>query len=310
MEADFSIHSYGFRPNRSTYDAIATIYNRLVGNGWTYQWIIEGDIASYFDAIPHQQFMQAVKRREADKDIRDVLWKFLRAGVLEQGERKETLTGTPQGGIVSPLAANIYLDQLDKYMESHYLHLSQRQRSQRRQQGKANFLYVRYADDFVVLCNGTKADALAMKQELGGLLSGMGLTLSEEKTKVTHITEGFTFLGYRIVRTMGGSGKMVPKVLIPESTIQRFRHKARAILAPSTTNESVKAKIDAANRLIRGWCQYYRVTSSPQDPFSHLRRELFWAMAHWLGRKYQISMPEVMRRYESATHSAPKQYNW
>ena len=71
-EADFSIHSYGFRPNRSTYDAIATIYNRLVGNGWTYQWIIEGDIASYFDAIPHQQFMQAVKRRTADKDIRDV----------------------------------------------------------------------------------------------------------------------------------------------------------------------------------------------------------------------------------------------
>ena len=84
MGSRFSIHLYGFRPNRSTYDAIATIYNRLVGNGWTYQWIIEGDIASYFDAIPHQQFMQAVKRRTADKDIRDVLWKFLRAGVLEQ----------------------------------------------------------------------------------------------------------------------------------------------------------------------------------------------------------------------------------
>jgi len=157
-----------------------------------------------------------VKKRVADRDIRDLLWKFLRAGVMHRGNVEDTLTGTPQGGIVSPLLANIYLHTLDKYMESRYLKLSEGQRRQRRAQGKGNYLYVRYADDFVVLCNGTKAEALAMKEELKELLSTLGLTLSEEKTKVTHITEGFTFLGYRVIRSIGTKGKMIPKVLIPE----------------------------------------------------------------------------------------------
>ena len=100
----------------------------------------------------------------------------------------ETLTGTPQGGIVSPLLANIYLHELDRYMESKYLKLSYGKRDQRRRQGKGNYLYTRYADDFIVLCNGTKADAHNMKEELKTLLHTMGLTLSEDKTKITHIT--------------------------------------------------------------------------------------------------------------------------
>ena len=296
-EADFSIHSYGFRPNRSTYDAISYICNQLVGNGSSYQWIIEGDIASYFDTIPHRRLIKAVNKRVADREIRALLWKFLRAGVMEQGRHSETLTGTPQGGLVSPLLANIYLHELDRYMESNYLNLSKWKRRQRRGAGKGNFLYTRYADDFVVLCNGTRADAQHMKEELGELLTTMGLQLSEEKTKITHITEGFTFLGYRIIRSTGRSGKMVPKVLIPESAIQRFRHKMREILAPSTTRESVRARIDAQNRLTRGWCQDYRKTSAPSKVFSALSHELFWAMAHWLGRKYKSNMPSVMQRF-------------
>jgi RNA-directed DNA polymerase len=146
-EADFSTHSYGFRPNRSTYDAIASLGNRLASFGAeSYQWVIEGDISSYFDAIPHRKLMKAVKKRVADRAIRDLLWKFLRAGVMEYGQRKDTLTGTPQGGIVSPLAANIYLHALDKYMESTYLHLTPYQRRKRRIQGQGNVLYARYAD--------------------------------------------------------------------------------------------------------------------------------------------------------------------
>jgi len=108
-EADFSLRSYGFRPNRSTYDAIAYLNSQLTGiSGAGYQWVIEGDIASYFDTIPQRRFMKAVKKRVADRDLRALLWKFLRAGVLEHGHTRATLTGTPQGGIVSPLAANIY----------------------------------------------------------------------------------------------------------------------------------------------------------------------------------------------------------
>jgi RNA-directed DNA polymerase len=145
-EADFSRHSYGFRPNRGTYDAIAYIGNHLTGNGSSYQWVIEGDIASYFDTIPHKKLIKAVKKRVADRDIRDLLWTFLRAGVMYRREVQETITGTPQGGIVSPLLANIYLHELDRYMESNYLSLSENDRRRRRYQGKSNFLYVRYAD--------------------------------------------------------------------------------------------------------------------------------------------------------------------
>jgi RNA-directed DNA polymerase len=188
-ESDFSIHSYGFRPNRSTYDTMTYIGKRLTGDsGRSYQWVIEGDIASYFDTIPHRRLIKAVKKRVADRDIKDLIWKFLRAGVMYRGKFEETLTGTPQGGIVSPLLANIYLDQLDKYMESNLLKLTAYQRARRRAQGKGNCLYARYADDFVVLCNGTKAEALRLKEELTCVLKEWGLTLSEEKTKVTHIT--------------------------------------------------------------------------------------------------------------------------
>ena len=100
-EADFSNRSYGFRPNRSTYDAIAYLSNRLAGQGWMYQWVIEGDITSYFDTIPHRRLIKAVKKRVADKEIHNLLWKFLQAGVLEQDAFMETLAGTPQGGIAT-----------------------------------------------------------------------------------------------------------------------------------------------------------------------------------------------------------------
>jgi RNA-directed DNA polymerase len=177
-EADFSQRSYGFRPNRSTYDAISYLSTRLASyTANTYQWVIEGDISSYFDTIPHRRLIKGIKKRVADRDIRDLVWKFLRAGVMYRDDYKETLTGTPQGGIISPLLANIYLHELDRYMESKYLNISQWLRTQRRKQGKGNYLYVRYADDFVVLCNGTKADAQTMKEELRGLLNNMGLKL-------------------------------------------------------------------------------------------------------------------------------------
>jgi 5-methylcytosine-specific restriction endonuclease McrA len=151
--------------------------------------------------------------------------------------------------------------------------------------------------DFIVLCNGRKEEALQMKEELKTVLDQMGLTLSGEKTKVTHITEGFDFLGYRIIRSIGTKGKMIPKVLIPERVIKRFCHQVRRIFAPGSQNESAKAKILAANRFIRGWCEYYRCTNSPGVVFNKLRPEVFWSTAHWLGRKYKINMPEVMEKY-------------
>ncbi len=150
---------------------------------------------------------------------------------------------------------------------------------------------------FVVLCNGTKAQALAMKEELGGVLSTMGLTLSEEKTKVTHISEGFDFLGYRVKRCMGRNGTMVTKVLIADKAIKKFQHKMRSIISPSTTQRSFNAVITAQNALTRGWCEYYRCTNNPSKVFRKLSDELYWLTAHWLGRKYKTSIPAIMKKY-------------
>jgi RNA-directed DNA polymerase len=152
--------------------------------------------------------------------------------------------------------------------------------------------------DFVVLCNGTRTEAQQVKDELGTFLETLGLKLSEEKTKITHITEGFDFLGYKVIKCRGTSGTMVPKVLVPAKAITQFRHKIRRMLAPNTTNESMSTKILVLNRLIRGWCEYYRSTSSPHWVFNKVEGEIYWQFAHWLGRKYKASMPAIMQKYK------------
>jgi 5-methylcytosine-specific restriction endonuclease McrA len=114
-------------------------------------------------------------------------------------------------------------------------------------------------------------------------------------------TEGFDFLGYRIIRSIGTRGEMIPKVLIPERAIKQFRLKVREILNPSTTEESLGYTIQRLNWLTRGWCEYYRCTSSPSWAFGKLENELFWEFAHWLGQKYEIKhMSAIMQRFRKA----------
>jgi RNA-directed DNA polymerase len=149
-EADFSRNSYGFRPNRSTKDAVAYIGSRLTLSRCTaYGWIIEGDIQSFFDTIDHYKLMQLVRKRIKDEKILDLIWNFLRAGIMEQGNLRHSFLGTPQGGVVSPLLANIYLHELDRYMER-YTELHPKEREKRKRRRVANFLYVRYADGMPV----------------------------------------------------------------------------------------------------------------------------------------------------------------
>jgi RNA-directed DNA polymerase len=298
-EADFSRHSYGFRPDRSTKDAVAYIGARLAGNSsQKYGWVIEGDIQSFFDNINHQKLMILLRRRIKDRKILSIIWNFLRAGIMEQGTIRHSLLGTPQGGIVSPLLANIYLHELDRYVER-YTELSDWERKKRKHRGWANFLYVRYADDFVVLCDGTKEQAETMREELYRFLKDeLMLELSMEKTKVTHIQEGFEFLGYLIDRNVVGSGKWAPRIRIPMRAVEKIRGKIRVALDHKTHEDSMREKILALNRIIGGWCRYYQTTSSPSYFFDRLDHEVYWLMAHWLGRKYQMSMPRVMRAYQ------------
>jgi RNA-directed DNA polymerase len=196
FEADFKPCSYGFRPRRRAQDAIAEIhfFGSPVRN---YEWVFEADIKACFDEIDHSALMERVRRRIGDKRVLGLVKAFLRAGILgEDWLDRTTITGTPQGGVLSPLLANIALSVLDEYFSAKWEALGPYwTRAKRRHAGVPAMRLVRYADDFLVMVAGTKADADALWDEVATVLAPMGLRLSEEKTGVRHIDEGFDFLG-------------------------------------------------------------------------------------------------------------------
>jgi group II intron reverse transcriptase/maturase len=299
FEADFSRLSFGFRPNRCTMDAAQRLYHAMYER-FKYFWVIEGDIASYFDTICHRKLMKLLGRRVEDGRLLDLLWGFLRAGVMERRLFKDTLLGTPQGGIVSPLLANVYLHELDRYMER-YTDLPQLEKARRRSRRIPNFVYVRYADDFVVLCNGTREQAEAMKAELHQFLSeSLRLTLSLEKTKVTHLDDGFDFLGFNFKRGTGSKGRPITRMLISQKSIKKHLDTIQAATSPSSSEMSFAAKLLAMNRIIEGWCRYFQYTSKATAQFGKVSAVAYWLLARWVARKRQATLAQVLRQYSVA----------
>ena len=201
FEADFKPCSYGFRPKRRAQDAIAEIHY-LASPPRNYEWVFEADIEACFDQIDHTALMGRVRDRVGDRGVLALVKAFLRAGVLsEDGINRGTITGTPQGGILSPLLANIALSVIDEHFARKWEALGPSwARAKRRRAGEPAMRLVRYADDFVVMVAGTRDDAEALRAEVAAVLAPMGLRLSEQKTRVCHIDEGFDFLGWRIQR--------------------------------------------------------------------------------------------------------------
>jgi RNA-directed DNA polymerase len=295
FEADFSQNSYGFRPNRCTMDAISCIHWATL-EPRKFFWVIEGDISAYFDTINHRRLVHLLRRRVADDKLLDLIWRFLRAGVMEGKLFKDTKLGTPQGGIASPLLANIYLHELDQFMEQ-YTGLTPEEKARRRRQGLANAAYVRYADDFVVLSNGTHEQVLALRDELHQFLStSLHLSLSLEKTKVTHLNDGFDFLGFHLQRGMASKG-MVTKVSISTKSMRRHLDTLQALTSPRTHADAFAAKLTALNRLVEGWCRYFQYAGKATPQFGKLAHTTFWRFAHWLARKHRLSMPATLRRF-------------
>jgi RNA-directed DNA polymerase len=208
FEADFLPCSYGFRPNRRAHDAVAEVHHFA---SRSYEWIVEGDIKACFDEISHSALMDRVRKRVGDKRVLALVKAFLKAGILdEDGAWVDTNAGTPQGSILSPLLSNVALSVLDEHAArgpggpgaSPY------GRARRRRHGLPNYRLVRFAGDWCLLVSGTKAHAEALREELAGVLSTMGLRLSPEKTLITHIDDGLDFLGWRIQRhRKRGTGK-------------------------------------------------------------------------------------------------------
>jgi group II intron reverse transcriptase/maturase len=294
-EADFSQYSFGFRPNRRTMDAVRCILWSTTERK-KYFWVIEGDISSYFDTINHRKLMSLLRKRVKDGKLLNLIWNFLRAGVMERKLFKDTSLGTPQGGVISPLLANVYLHELDRYMER-YTALPEREKTARRTAGLANYVYVRYADDWVILSNGTREQVETLREELRNFLaSELHLSLSMEKTKVTHLDDGFDFLGFSIRRGMGAT-RMGTKVLISDKGMKKHLEALQAATSPESHEDSAGLKIKAINRIIAGWCLYYQYTSKAASQFRKLAHKTFWLTAHWLGRKFRVSMTQVMKQF-------------
>jgi RNA-directed DNA polymerase len=202
FEADFLPCSYGFRPNRRTHDAIAEIHH-LASRPRDYHWVLEADIAACFDEIGHAPLLDRVRARIKDKRVVALVRAFLKAGILTKfGDREETRAGTPQGGPLSPLLANIALSVLDEHFDQQWQELmgTQNQRTRRRKNGLGTWRLIRYCDDFVVMVHGERRHAEVLREEVADVLATLGLRLSPEKTRVVHIDEGFDFLGHNIRR--------------------------------------------------------------------------------------------------------------
>jgi RNA-directed DNA polymerase len=306
-ETDFLHFSNGFRPARCTMDCIAPLPT-LCNSHVKYRWVIEGDIRACFDRVPHEKLIAEVARRIADGKILALIRRFLKSGLMERGKFAPTEEGTPQGGIASPLLANIYLHRFDEWYNQNYAapdaktqsSAYQRWLAQRKKGGaKAATQMYRYADDWIVLVRGTKQQAQAIKEEGKTFLQEeMGLELSEEKTTITHVEDGFDFLGYRISRNNRPSdGHPVGMYIRPtDKGLKRTKLKIKQMTDSTTLNDDYLAKIQAINALVRGWASYYRAVN-PSRTFQLLDAYVWLRLRTWLAKKYKISPKQVRQRY-------------
>ena len=299
FEADFKPCSYGFRPRRRPHDAIAEI-QLFATQGYTS--VLEGDITACFDEIDHSALMDRVRHRVGDRRLLRLVKAFLHAGVLsEDGVTRDTKAGTPQGGILSPLLANIALSVLDE----HFVGVWEREmatrvdRSRRRRHGEATYRLVRYADDFVVMVHGTKDQASALRADVEAALSSVGLRLNEEKTSVCSIDEGFDFLGFRIQRQVKrGSHRAFVYTWPSRKSLSSVTAKVKAITKQGTNNP-LSDLLRQINGVLRGWTNYFRHGVS-KDTFAYLRHFTWLRVVRWLRRKHRrANWGWLRRRYLS-----------
>jgi len=299
FEADFKPCSYGFRPKRRAQDAIAEIHY-LASPTRNYEWVFEADIEACFDQIDHTALLERVRHRVGDKRVLGLVKAFLKAGVLsEEGVSRETITGTPQGGILSPLLANIALSVLDEHFAARWEALDPEwTRAKRRRAGRPVMRIVRYADDFVVLVAGTRVDAEALRDEVSSVLAPVGLHLSEAKTRVSHIDEGFDFLGWRIQRRAWRSraGKRAIYTYPSKKALASIKGKVRR-LTRRARHRTLADLLRRLNPVLRGWCNYFRHGVSKRT-FGYVDHFAFWRVVGWLRKRHLgLNMHTLVRRH-------------
>jgi RNA-directed DNA polymerase len=265
-------NSYGFRPERACRDAAAQCFAALVSKN-SAQWVLDADISGCFDNISYDWLLANIPM---DKTV---LKKWLKSGFVEKGIWFPTQAGTPQGGIASPTLANMVLDGMELELATHF----GTKTSKKRWKGKVNF--IRYADDFVIT-GATKETLEKAKLIIGDFLKDRGLSLSEEKTKIVHIDEGFDFLGWN-VRKYGGKLLIKPA----KKNVQAFLRKIRQIIKENHTAKQENV-IRLLNPVIRGWANYHQ-NQVAKETFSKVDHFIWKMLWQWACRRH----PNKPRRW-------------
>lgn len=239
FEANFLDNSYGFRPKRDAKQATEKVKKELYKN-W---YVVDADIQGYFDNINHEILLGLLSRRISDRRVIKLCRQWLQAGVIENGKYYPTEKGSPQGGVISPLLANIYLHVLDSYWENH----------------KELGVIVRYADDAVIVCR-KRTDAELAFEHLKRIMTKLKLTLNPQKTKIVDMNkESFDFLGFcyqKFGKTK--SGRKLPYMMPSKKAMKKVKNAVRVITCRKSAYEGLEQKVKKLNPLIRGWRNYFQ----------------------------------------------------
>lgn len=239
FEANFLDSSYGFRPKRDEKQATEKVKKELYKN-W---YVVDADIQGYFDNINHEILLGLLNHRISDRRVIKLCRQWLQAGVIENGKYYPTEKGSPQGGVISPLLANIYLHVLDSYWENH----------------KELGVIVRYADDAVIVCR-TRKDAELAFEHLKRIMTKLKLTLNPQKTKIVDMNkESFDFLGFRYQK-FGKTkcGRKLPYMMPSKKAMKKVKDAIRVITCRKSAYEGLEQKVEKLNPLIRGWRNYFQ----------------------------------------------------